>query len=153
MNNSDWLLEIFNITPEGVWTKEFLAAFMSHYKLLAAAINTPIRYKIKNSDIRKSVKVIKDDNNTGTKFTIMASSKIKLDEVTKESVEEMIDKISNEIIRKETEAINKMRESNDNITMYILEDYMSFEDPTLIKIGQIGTFGWETIVLVGDTDA
>jgi methylaspartate ammonia-lyase len=153
MSNSDWLLEIFNTTPEGVWTKEFLADFMSQYKLLAAAINTPIRYKIKNSDIRKSVKVVKGSNNTGTKFTIMASSAIKLGEVTKESVEGMIDKISNEIIQKETAAINNIKETSDNISMYISEDYMSFEDPTLIKIGQIGTFGWETIVLVGDTDA
>jgi hypothetical protein len=126
---------------------------MSQYKILATAINTPILYRIKNSDIRKSVKVVKDNNNTGTKFTIMASSMIKLGNVTKESVEEMIDKISNEIIQKETAAINKKRKLSRNITMYVLEDYMSFEDPTLMKIGQIGTYGWETIVLVGDTDA
>jgi hypothetical protein len=53
------LLEIFNTKLHGPWTPEYSRRFMENYKALAASMTSPILKKIDNSELRKSIKVIK----------------------------------------------------------------------------------------------
>jgi len=172
------LLEIFNaMNWDRPWSDDYHRKFMADYQALAAAMAQPILDSIDNSELRKSIKVIKQINKPivvppGTKclagfgywdepyivgedglaktITAQAAAEVRLGKVTPEAVEKMMRQVAKAIVGLEIEAVNILKDmlDTDDITMYVRQDYIPYDDPTLIKRQHIGIFGWEEFAVV-----
>jgi len=170
------LLKIFNeLNHDSPWSEDYRKEFIANYKALAVSMTKPIIEAIDNSEIRKSIKVIKlkpretikvkpntpffmglgnwndyflaiEDGNL--RYTPLAvETRWKLGEVTPENIEKGIRFIVKGIIEQERQAINMFKEALDvdDIVLYVKKDFEPIDDPTLIKQQKIGVFGWEEI--------
>lgn len=177
------LLEIFN-TPfpdhggKGVnWSQGHGLKFVQMYRALAASMTGPIQEALDNSELRKSIKVVKlktgelpkvppgtpyskgvgywDEyltaglNGEVRTMSFQAAAEARLGKVTPEAVEKMMRRVVKAIISYEVEAVNKLKDmvDTDDITMFVLQDYVAYDDPTLIKRQQIGVYGWEQVAI------
>jgi hypothetical protein len=82
--------------------------------------------------------------------TFRAATQVRLGKVTPEAVEHMMRQIVKAIVSFEIEAVNVLKDAadTDDITMFVRQPYVAYDDPTLIKRKQIGVFGWEEVAIV-----
>jgi hypothetical protein len=175
------LLEIFNVMNwDRPWSEEYQRKFINEYKALACAMAGPILTAIDNSELRKSVKVVKlaageypkvkpntpyllnfgewdkcgfagEDGLVRT-ITTQAAAEVRLSKVTPETVEKMMRKVAQAIVNYEIQVVNMLKDivDTDDITLYVRQDYVPYDDPTLIKRQHIGIFGWEEFSVVAE---
>lgn len=174
------LLEIFNaVNHDRPWSTAYSKRFMDAYRGLAAAMAKPILDAIDGSELRKSVKVVKKIEQPilvtpGSKclaglgcwdepyivgeaglartFITQAQAAVSLGKVTPEALEKMMRKVTRAIVGYEIEAVNILKDmlDTDIITVYVRQDYIPYDDPTLIKRQHIGIYGWEEIAVVAE---
>lgn len=179
----------FNILNEDrPWNADYRAEFMWRYREFAAYMLRPIKEGIENSELRKSIKVVKPEKwegdpyrkryvfpvfELGTKFlrsigdedytivgpetsvsafSLMSGVDDTLEKISEDRMNKLIRKVTQGIVGFEIEAVNKLKEyvDTDNITMYIKEDWVNYEDPYVIKRKRLGIYGWEHIALVAE---
>jgi hypothetical protein len=174
------LLEVFNIIDPSPWTQESYKFFFDSYKALIASLEKPILDKINNSEFRKTIKVVRHPEGEpikvkpGTKFLlsltnsdelgvtgedgevkvfqIQAAKDVRLGQVTPENIEKMIEQVSSAITDFEARAVIMLKDlaSTENVTLYIVKDFVPYEDPFIVKQQKIGFYGWSKLAVVSE---